>query len=322
MLILNQKQVDLRSGTSKAAKFVKKRIEFLRENISEDGKHVVFEYCDHLAHIAKIKREGGEFYTRRVFPNMMNIEMVASVEGEDGMEEWAYTKRALKSYDFGDFDKTKYSYPRFEFKGRLVVDLDKTPDFAYFMYYCSPHCLGGENQGKSIIFKPVNRKQDAARKLELRRIKSKAEQLITFKYEEGGLSRKDVEKYAKSLFMHNASDMHEDILREEVWEKVEKENLYADVLKEIKADDREACNVLAMECIEWNVIKLFDSRGKKEWRFLGEEGRPGEIITEIPVKSNAIHLLSDKLFKFGKIRSEAEVSLDIAKETKPEEEQD
>lgn len=203
--------------------------------------------------------------------------------------------------------KKFYEPLRLQISGREVVNLDTNPELAYFLYACCPHCLNGKNKNDKVpaYFRLEQKLLEAQERNEERKYRNQVETMIMQPYESGGLSESDLRAFAKTIFIPAAAKLEIDILRDKIYQVVVKGKMYDKFLDKTKFDERMESKELASDLVTYNLIKAYDDKGKKVWRFIEEEGKPGERITEIPNKALSMHILAEKLFKDYDLRQEA-----------------
>lgn len=200
MLVINNRLVELSSET-KISRHIKARVQWMKENLSENGKDIVFVWDDSKQKKALHSRvvrgfSQGEHTTPR--GHMINMSALAPVfqEEEEGLSDVVYLRRAPQQ-DGGVVVNIKREKEMFA--GRIVVNIARQPDLAFFLYYCCPQCRDGANSNGSNVFKVQNREADAVRRNEQLRLKVKIQALTLNDEKQGGLSSAALAKFVEDI---------------------------------------------------------------------------------------------------------------------------
>lgn len=201
-LIINGKVVNL-GITSRESKFIKEKITWMRENLTEDGKNLILGWNERKRSGNPLRRVlKGFSQTRIESPQGYLISMHAMVNlfQDEGLVEVIYMRRPPAQDQGFAIDPKK---EKEVFQGRMVINLDRQPDLAFFMYYCSPQCTGGPNSNGNNVFKVQHDEKEAFEKNYLIKMKVKAELYALSTQEEGGLSDTEVQVIASKLWGEN-----------------------------------------------------------------------------------------------------------------------
>lgn len=200
MLVINNRLVEL-SSENKISKHIKAKVQWMKQNLSENGKDIVFVWDDSKQKKALHSRvirgfSQGEYTTPR--GHIINMSALAPVFQEDGegLSDVVYLRRAPQQ-DGGVVVNIKRDKEMFV--GRMVVNLSRQPDLAFFLYYCCPQCRDGANSNGSNVFKVQNREADAVRRNEQLRLKVKIQALTLNDEKQGGLSSVSIAKFVEDV---------------------------------------------------------------------------------------------------------------------------
>lgn len=194
-LIINKKVIDLSSAV-KEAKLVKEKVAYLRDNLSEDGKHIVFVWDD-----TKQRKTGLKKFIRgfRQSPTVSPQGQIINLQAQvllfpgDGLADVVYVRRAVPQRQGEAIEVPK---EKLIFQGRQMVNLDRQPDLAFFLYFCCPLCRGGENSNGSNVYKVEHQENEALIRNDAIRSKLKVQTYALNDKEDGGLSAVEIREIA------------------------------------------------------------------------------------------------------------------------------
>jgi len=219
-ITINKKVINL-SSTGKEASLIKRNVQWMRENLSENGKHVVFVWDEskkkkNIYHrVIRGFSQGGETTPRGHLIEMFSQVGLFENEGE---VEVVYSRRAPAQQDGY---ATNLKLTKEVFQGRMVVNLDRQPDLAFFLYYACPQCKGGQNSNGSNVFKVQNREAEAQTQNMILRRKAKLQMYVLNNDKEGGCSYDEITYFAEGeLDIANTGRYSEQVLRNMVFKAI------------------------------------------------------------------------------------------------------
>ena len=234
----------------------------------------------------------------KTLPGMKNpglfIPLQATVKTKTGSYVMRYATNIQTKGDQKVYTPTTIRWP-----SSGIVDLNRDPELAVFLYGYSTLCLNGRNPNKSTTcwFMVENPEQETQVKITSKKLIGKITTMVLETLDEGGAPLQLVMNYAKSKGLR-FSDESEKIIRMRAFELIESRDLFEEFMQSLT--DRkyfEYSNMLD-KAVEYNVLqlmKLSRTDDHKAWRFINEDGSPGDVVCKVPIRSNARGYMLEEL---------------------------
>jgi len=236
-LIFNGVGINL-SMVNKASSLVKEKVNYLRENFSEDGKRLVIVWNDTQLNVPpmghRIVDQSGNTIRNvdRFSPRGRFIPMYgeAVLWKHEGATEVVFTRRMPVMVD-GKVEKVPFE--KEVFTGKLTIDLDKQPDLAFFYYCVSTLLKDGENSDGTNMLKIRNKRKEDLQRIEQTRRVGKLQDNLLRSEAEGGISVLHLQMIAKDVRIGRGESMTEEGLRLAVYDRIVKNQRFNHLFKKI-----------------------------------------------------------------------------------------
>jgi hypothetical protein len=235
----------------------------------------------------------------KTLPGMKNpglfIPLQANVKTPDGAFTMVYAENVQRKGDQLVFSPTTLRWP-----ASGSVDLNRDPELAIFLYGFSTLCYNGKSPNKSNVcwFMIEDTVREAESKVSISKTISKVTSMVLETTDAGGAPLQIVTNYARSRGMRFHDEENETVVRSKILDVIERGNLYDDFMDALNNRKYFEHTDLVTNMVEYGLLKVFAlTKGgqDKAWRYVNEDGSPGDIICRIPMKSNAKAHILDKL---------------------------
>jgi hypothetical protein len=197
-LLINNRVINF-GGMSKEVTFLKEKVQWLKDNLTEDGKNLILVWNDTKEKVSTFRKVIKGFSQNRLStPQGYLITMSALVPlfKDEGLVEIMYLRRPPAQEGGFAIDPKR---DKEIFTGRMTINIDRQPDLAFFMYYCCPQCAGGPNSDNTNVFKVLHNEKEAAKKNEAIRSKVATERYALAQENQGGLNEGEIRVIAASI---------------------------------------------------------------------------------------------------------------------------
>ena len=279
-----------------------------------DNKSWFSEKC--AKYLEELRAVGGKkgIVRFKTLPGMKNptlfIPLQAMVKSPTGGYVVRYASNVQKKGD-----QLVYTPITLRWPASGIVDLNRDPELAIFMYAFSTLCLNGRNPNKSTTcwFMLEDAEQEAQVKISSKKLIGKVTTLVLDTLDEGGAPLQLVMNYAKSKGLRFNGDDNEKVVRAKTFETIEVRNLYQEFMDSLTNRKYFEYSNMLDKAVEYNVMQLMRlsrTDEHKAWRLINEDGTPGDIVCKVPTRSNARAYMLEELENNPYLRQHIRETLD------------